>query len=274
MYLGQIAGSVTVHPYEPTKANRQLCQKAAERVQEEKALGQHILELEAHIEELDAFARNVAHSLRAPLGLIAALAQFLERGYGGSLSDEEVRYCLRMIVQNGLRMSNLIDELLLLAMVHKKTVERMPLDMASVVAKAQERLVLMTQEFQAEITVPEAWPATLGYGPWVEEVWVNYLTNAIKYGGRPPRVELGATVLDGPSKMVRFWVSDNGPGLAPEEQPQLFTPFIRLDQDRADGYGLGLSIVRSIVGRLGGQVGVESQVGRGSTFTFTLPGIT
>jgi signal transduction histidine kinase len=70
---------------------------------------------------------------------------------------------------------------------------------------------------------------------------------------------------------VRFWVRDNGPGLPPEEQTRLFTPFTRLNQTRARGHGLGLSIVRRIVEKLGGQVGVESEVGRGSVFSFTLP---
>jgi len=83
-------------------------------------------------------------------------------------------------------------------------------------------------------------------------------------------VELGATPQ--PDRMVRFWVRDNGPGLTPEEQALLFTPFTRLDQARAKGHGLGLSIVRRIVEKLGGQVGVESEVGKGSVFTFTLPG--
>ena len=73
--------------------------------------------------------------------------------------------------------------------------------------------------------------------------------------------------------MVRFWVRDNGPGLTQAEQRQLFTPFTRLDQTRARGHGLGLSIVRRIVEKLGGQVGVESDVGQGSIFTFRLPGV-
>jgi signal transduction histidine kinase len=108
----------------------------------------------------------------------------------------------------------------------------------------------------------------LGYGPWVEEVWVNYLSNALKYGGRPPRVKLGATPQsDG---KVRFWVRDNGPGLASGAQDRLFTPFTRLDRGRVAGHGLGLSIVRRIVEKLGGQVGVESEEGAGSVFWFTL----
>jgi signal transduction histidine kinase len=110
----------------------------------------------------------------------------------------------------------------------------------------------------------------LGYAPWLEEVWANYISNAIKYGGQPPLVELGADSL--PSSQVRFWVRDNGPGLKPEEQERLFTPFTRLDQARARGHGLGLSIVRRIVEKLNGSVGVESQTipGKGCTFWFTL----
>ena len=113
----------------------------------------------------------------------------------------------------------------------------------------------------------------LGYGPWIEEVWVNYLSNALKYGGMPsapPRIELGAEPQ--PDGLVRFWMRDYGPGIPTESQAHLFTQFTRLDQVRAKGHGLGLSIVRRIVEKLGGQVGVISQVGQGSTFFFALPG--
>ncbi len=122
-----------------------------------------------------------------------------------------------------------------------------------------------------EISLPDTWPVALGYAPWIEEVWANYMSNAIKYGGQPPRLELGATrqVDD----MIRFWVRDNGPGLTPEDQEALFTPFTRLDQVRATGHGLGLSIARRIVENLDGQVGVESEPDQGSLFYFTLPGV-
>jgi two-component system sensor histidine kinase/response regulator len=177
---------------------------------------------------------------------------------------------LQAIVRNGRTMNNIIDELLLLAGVRKTEVQVAPLDMASVVSQAQQRLAYMIQQYRAEITLPDSWPVALGHGPWVEEVWVNYLSNACKYGGRPPRVELGGAMQA--NGMVRFWVRDNGAGLTPEEQARLFVPFTRFNQVRVKGHGLGLSIVRWIVEKLGGQVGVESDgvLGRGSVFYFTL----
>jgi signal transduction histidine kinase len=170
-------------------------------------------------------------------------------------------------------MSEIIDGLLLLAGVRKMDVKMEPLDMPSIVAEAQRNLASMTAEYQAEMVVPDTWPAALGYGPWVEEVWVNYISNAIKYGGRPPRVELGAEAQ--PDGMVRFWVWDNGSGLMPEVRARLFVPFTQLSHLHGKGHGLGLSIVQRIVDRLGGHVGVESASvpGRGSVFSFTLPGV-
>jgi signal transduction histidine kinase len=140
--------------------------------------------------------------------------------------------------------------------------------MERIVDAACQRLSALIEERTAEITLPEAWPTALGYGPWVQEVWVNYLSNALKYGGTPPVIELGASPQDG---SIRFWVKDNGPGITAEDQARLFTPFTRIDQAAAQGHGLGLSIVHRIIEKLGGTVGVESEVGAGSTFWFTLP---
>jgi len=226
-------------------------------------------ELQARNEELDAFAHTVAHDLQNPLAIITGLAEEVEKGYA-TFSEEELQRYLQTMSRNGRKMSNIIEGLLLLAGVRKAEVERQPLDMAGVVAEAWMRLVDLAREHQAEIILPPTWPVARGHAPWVEEVWVNYLSNAIKYGGQPPRVEVGAQVqADG---TVRFWVRDNGDGIAPETLGRLFTPFTRLNQVRARGHGLGLSIVRRIVEKLGGQVGAESQVGQGSTFFFTLPG--
>jgi signal transduction histidine kinase len=226
-------------------------------------------EREKLIQELDAFAHTVAHDLRNPVALIIGFAE-LEESFG-TTSSADLQQSLRVIARFGHKLNNIIDELLLLAGVRKTRVETKPLDMANIVAEAQQRLTDMIQEYRAIVVLPDAWPAALGHAPWIEEVWVNYLSNALKYGDRPPHLELGATVQE--DGMVRFWVHDNGPGLTSEERGRMFIPFTRLNQARATGYGLGLSIVQRIVEKLGGQVGVTSDgvTGKGSVFYFTLP---
>ncbi|HMR64932.1 MAG TPA: HAMP domain-containing sensor histidine kinase, partial [Anaerolineae bacterium] len=138
-----------------------------------------------------------------------------------------------------------------------------------IIYQVQSRLQPMIEEYKAEIVMPKTWPMVLGYAPWVEEVWINYVSNGIKYGGQPPRLELGATLQS--DQMIRFWVRDNGAGLTSEAQGSLFVEFSRLNKFSVPGHGLGLSIVRRIVEKLGGHVGVKSEIGRGSEFFFTLP---
>ncbi|MBN1814181.1 MAG: PAS domain-containing protein [Anaerolineae bacterium] len=239
-----------------------------ERRQAEEALRQYAAEVEARNEELDAFAHTAAHDLRNPLGLLIGYADILAMDYVNLPPGDFEKY-IQAIARNGRRMGRIIDELLLLASVRQAEVEMEPLDMEGIARESLQRLVDMTEEYQAEIIFPDTWPVALGYGPWIEEVWANYVNNAIKYGGRPPRVELGAQEL--PDGRVRFWVRDNGSGLSPEEQGRLFRLFTRLDQAQTKGHGLGLSIVRRIVEKLGGEVGVESEEGKGSVFSFTLP---
>ena len=232
-------------------------------------LRQRTIELQSRNEELDAFAHTVAHDLKGPLNSLIGFSCFLKLKFA-EMSDQEIRGDLQTIEQSGQKMNTIIDELLILASVRQmEKVKMEPLNMARIVADAQERLSEMIAEHQAEIVVNDNWPVVLGRGQWVEEVWVNYVSNALKYGGRPPRVDLGATEQE--DGTARFWVRDNGPGLTSEEQSQLFVPFTRLDQARAKGHGLGLSIVRRIVEKMGGQVSVESQVGQGTIFAFVLP---
>jgi PAS domain S-box-containing protein len=238
-----------------------------ERTQAQQALEQHARDLEEKNQELDAFAHTVAHDLKDPLSTIAGFASILADGELDLPKDELQQY-LRIIEGRTLQASGVIDELLLLSSVRKAEVSTEPLAMSRILSRAEYRLAYLKQERHAEIARPSDWPVALGYGPWVEEVWTNYLSNGIKYGGDPPRLQVGATC-DGP--MVRFWVRDNGQGIPAKELDRLFTPFTRLHQVRATGHGLGLSIVQRIVRKLGGTVGVESEEGQGSIFYFTLP---
>ncbi|HRF96947.1 MAG TPA: ATP-binding protein, partial [Aggregatilineales bacterium] len=93
---------------------------------------------------------------------------------------------------------------------------------------SKRRLSLLIEETKADIDYPSDFPIAMGYAPWVEEIWVNYVSNALKYGGRPAKVTIGAD--DPKDGMIRFWVRDNGRGLTPEEQGRVFTPFTRLNQ--------------------------------------------
>jgi len=231
-------------------------------------LRQHAAELQERNEELDAFSHTVAHDLKAPLVNIVSYAEVLRDNYQ-NLPPQEIGNYLHVIARAGRKMSNLIDELLLLAGVRQSNVPPQPLAMGQIVTDVLERLDYLLQEMPAEIITPDTWPIALGHAPWVEEIWANYLSNAIKYSSAPRRIELGSVrQADG---TLRFWVKDNGPGLSADEQKRLFIPFTRLSQIRVQGHGLGLSIVRRIVEKLQGQVGVESAPGKGSTFYFTLP---
>jgi signal transduction histidine kinase len=241
-----------------------------ERVAEIKRIN---LELQQQNAELDAFAHTVAHDLKNPLGPLMGFAHILLEELHDN-PNEVAQDCATHLLASSRKMSRIVDELLLLASVRRQDEVRLEqLDMAVIVREVQERLNYLAQQHGAEISVPLTWPTAVGHSAWIEEVWANYLSNAIKYGGRPPRLELGATVLDD-EKLARFWVRDNGVGLTPEEQARLFTEFTQLHQLRAQGHGLGLSIVRRIIERLGGQVGVESAPDHGSVFFFTLPLVT
>lgn len=194
----------------------------------------------------------------------------LALNYYDRMTDAERRDNLEAIIEGAYKARDIIDSILLLAGVNRRsTVEIGPLEMREVIESVCDRLQPMIHEMNATITVPDTLPAAVGYAPWVEEVWANYLSNALKYGGVPPVVEFGA---DEPNEgQVRYWITDNGPGLTDEERAQVFTPFIRLNQVKVEGHGLGLSVVHRIVQRLGGTVGVDSLDGHGSRFWFTLP---
>ncbi len=234
----------------------------------QKGLEREIIEREKLIVDLDAFAHTVAHDLKNPIGNVLGYSEVLVKNYD-RISPNQIKSTLGILSQSATKMRDIIDSLLLLARIRLEDIRIESVEMGAIVGEVCQRLQPMIHEADAEIILPEEWPTVRGYGPWLEEVWVNYLTNAVKYGGRPPHLELGVTRKN--KQEVMFWVKDNGDGLAANEQTLLFQPFVRLHDAKETGHGLGLSIVQRIVNKLGGHVGVESRQGEGSTFYFTLP---
>ena len=230
-------------------------------------LSNQVASLQIRNKDLEAYAHMVAHDLKEPLTAMIVTSSLIPRL--ANLTNEELREHLRQIGLTAYDMNSTVNSLLLLAEVSKTDAPVGSVQMARVVENVQERFSYVIRQQNARIILPEAWPDSIGYEPWIEEVCANYLSNAIKYGGRPPRVELGAsTQTDGG---LRFWARDNGIGIPPESHKHLFLPFSQLHQIHNSGHGLGLSIVSHIVEKMGGQVGVESELGKGSLFFFTLP---
>ncbi len=251
--------------------SNELRHQIAERKRIEDELQCSLAQLEERNKELDAFAHTVAHDLKTSLTDIFVYADLLLEDRA-CMSAADVQASLETIASSSQKMARVVDELLLLAQMRKTEVQIVPLDMDAVVTEALKRLQPTIEAEHAQITLPASWPSADGHAAWVEEVWVNYISNALKYGGQPPHVTLGA---EPAWPLMRFWVRDNGLGLSPEAQSHLFAEFTQLQQANHAGHGLGLSIVRRIVEQLGGQVGVEStqsrEDGHGSTFYFTLP---
>jgi signal transduction histidine kinase len=223
--------------------------------------------LQRRNEELDRFAHMVAHDLRNPLALIATTAQALIDQLD-QLDRDMLRKHLGVISRTGHQACDVIEALLLLASVSHTTVHPQPVNMGAVLARAVRRLTPRIEESGARLEAPEEWPTVTGCAPWIEEIWVNYLDNALTHGGRPPRVDLGWQI-DGED--AHFTVTDNGAGIPLERQQHLFGASPISQRDRSTGHGLGLLIVRDIVQKLGGSVDVLSAPGRGTTFSFTLP---
>ncbi len=219
------------------------------------------------LKELDAFARTVAHDLKTPLAIQSSLIGLFA---SEDLTTEEKDEILVEVDKGAKNMINIIDAILLFANVRNKdNIKIQPLDMDEIIDRALSRLNIGPQETGIRVVRAKTMPVVPGYAPWVEEIWVNYISNAIKYGGTPPVVEIGS---DKYQSQVRFWVKDNGKGLTKEEQENIFKEFSRLQKHMSEktGNGLGLSIVLRITERLGGEVGVESDGKNGCKFYFTL----
>jgi signal transduction histidine kinase len=236
--------------------------------------------LEQNIAQLDAFGHTVAHDLKNPLMVINMSIHSLMNDFE-STADPKILKKLAFINGGTQNMMSIIESILLLAGIKKIDQNKITeISISECVDEALERMEYDIKAKGVQVRKPDIWPLAVGYAPWITEVWVNYINNAVKYGVHTEKqvkstIELGYDTTCGnsaPSKgYIRFWVKDNGEGISKELTGTLFKEFTRLHVKEKKGYGLGLSIVKTIVDRLNGAVGVESDIGKGSLFYFTLP---
>jgi PAS domain S-box-containing protein len=221
-------------------------------------------------QELDRFAAVAAHDLQEPLRTIAGFSGLLRERHGASLDDGARRYVDQISAAVG-RMSRLVDDLLGYARAAEPSGGAGDTVLAAAVAAVLEELDATIAARGAEVTVVVDPGAHVHAEPRdVEAVLRNLVSNAVKFAAADaPRVTIVAEPVEG---SVRVVVADNGIGIDPADRPRLFLPFQRLNSAADyEGTGLGLAIAQRVAERNGGAIGVDSVVGEGSRFWFTLP---
>ncbi len=236
--------------------------------QQKTAIEQQNRDLQIKNSELDAFTQFVVSDLKKPLLRQAGFTKVLMKSQ--QLEDHTLTFLQEIEEARG-QMVELVNDMSVLAQTHNLDITLAPLDMTKIIATAQYRQASLIEKYKAKLTMPNTWPIVLAHSPWIEKILETYISNALKYGGTPPNLELGSTPKD--NNMIQFWVRDNGIGLTIDQQDQLFSPLLDISNTKVmqEGYGLKLSIVRLLIEKCGGTVEVYSEVGRGSTFSFTLP---
>ena len=228
------------------------------------------VQLREAIEELDTFAYSVSHDLRAPLRAMRGFSQVLLEDFSGRSLDYDGQSYVNRISEAALRMDLLIQDLLHYSRLSRSQIRLEPVDLRTIVQSVLTSLEREIDTRGAQITVEEPIPDLLGDKILLVQVLTNLLSNALKFTapGVRPVVRIRA---ERRGKAVRLWVIDSGIGIALEHQERIFKIFERLNS-AADypGTGIGLALVRKAADRMGGSVGVESDLGRGSRFWIEL----
>ncbi|MDI6875859.1 MAG: PAS domain S-box protein [Methanomicrobiales archaeon] len=235
----------------------------------EEALKEYAERLERSNEDLERFAYVSSHDLQEPLRTMVSFAQLLERRYRNKLDSDADEY-LNYIVGAGKRMQNLINDLLEFSRVSTMGGDFRPIDATAVLEDALAFVHSTAEENGATIT-SDPLPRVIADANQLRQVFQNLISNAIKFQKPdvPPVIHISAQKQEG---MVRFSVSDNGIGIEPQYFEKIFVIFQRLHgRDAYEGTGIGLAIVKRIIDRHGGRIWVESELGKGSTFHFTVP---
>ncbi|MFZ0593030.1 MAG: ATP-binding protein, partial [Bryobacteraceae bacterium] len=238
-----------------------------QRKEAEKALIIHAEELRRANEELSQFAQVAAHDLQTPLRNIKTSAEFMAKRYQGQL-DQAADQFIQYIVGGIDQMQELIEALLTYARGGEESVRKDSVQVSTVIETVLANLNSEIEKTGAEVTC-KALPVVEGDVVQLSQLFQNLIGNAMKYRSKePPRITISAQKKD--QKWI-FSVRDNAVGIAFEHRERIFAPLKRLHGPEIPGSGIGLAICKKIVERSGGRIWVESQVGQGSTFYFTLP---
>lgn len=267
--------SLTVSPVRDRRGVIVGASKIARDVTERKRAQEQLAQEKAKLErvnlELDRFVYIASHDLRAPLRAISSFATFIREDYEAAL-DDKGRDFLKEITRGALKMSKLIDDLLILSRVSRINTAKELVAANALVVAALDRLSVEIQQTRARVDVQPDMPLLLCDRFKMTEVFVNLIGNAIKFSRNAgPHPEVTVRCKESPQGL-EFTVSDRGIGIEPDYHQQIFEMFTRLHSDKEyEGTGLGLYIVKRIVEEANGRIWVESRNGQGSQFHFMLP---
>lgn len=252
------------------KATEQALARAKEELERnnrelESIVAERTAKLRETIGELEAFSYSISHDMRSPLRAMQGFSQALVDEYSDRL-DDDGRDLLLRIERGARRLDLLIRDVLAYSRVAKGEFDLHPVDLDILIPE----IIHSFNYESARITIPHPLPQVFGHEPLITQIISNLVGNAVKFAtpGVTPEVRIHGEPFDG---MVRIWVEDNGIGIDPSHFKQIFVIFGRVYAEKQfPGTGIGLAIVKKAVERLGGQIGLESELGKGSRFWFTL----
>ena len=272
---GLLIAHQCAHPRHWTSFETELLQQLANQIGIALAQAQ-LLEQETHQRQelsrsnsdLQQFAYIASHDLQEPLRMISSYLQLLERRYKDRLDTDAIEF-IAYAVDGAIRMKTLINDLLVYSRLGTQTKPFKLTDCNQVVQQAIANLRMAIQENQVQMILGDL-PTIPADATQLNQLFQNLISNAIKFRGTTaPKIEIAA---DHQAEGWRFWVRDNGIGIDAEYAERIFIIFQRLhSRSSYPGTGIGLAICKKIVERHGGQIWVESTVGQGSTFYFTVP---
>ncbi len=252
------------------RENNERLERAGRELEElNKKMEENIKALNRSNEDLQDFAYVVSHDLKSPLSTISSFLQLLRLKYEGKVLDQKADEYIDYAMRSSAHMARLIDDLLQYSRIDQGDLERMPVDMNTVFDRVRENLNATIDELGAAVS-SDPLPTVNANGSQMVQLLQNLVANALKFHGQEaPVVHLSATRAD---SMWQFSVKDNGIGVDPRYKDKLFKLFSRLhSQEEYEGTGIGLATVKRIVERNGGKVWLDSEVGKGTTFFFTIP---